>query len=330
MNESYYLFSSGKLKRKDNVIRLTTPDGRFKDIKVEVTKDIYLFGEVELNTKCLIYLGQMEINLHIFNYYGFYTGSYFPKEGNVSGRLLVNQVKHYDDEKKRMFLAKKFVIGSEHNIHRNLRYYKERGKDIGEEIENITYYKSEIDGCESVKELMGIEGNIRKSYYKSWNKIINQEIDFEKRVKRPPDNMINTLISFINTLVYTTCLGEIYKTQLNPTISYLHVPGERRFSLCLDISEVFKPLISDRMIFSLLNKNIITESDFDRESNFYHLKDKGKKKILQEYDERLKKTIRHKILKKDVSYRHLIKLECYKLIKHLMDDKEYEPFKIWW
>lgn len=330
MNETYYLFSNGDLKRKDNVIRLTTPDKNFKDIKIETTKDIYLFGEISLNTKCLNYLGQLGISLHIFNYYGFYTGSFYPKESNISGRLLVNQVKFYEDLDERVHLAKKFIEGASHNIKRNLAYYKRRGKEVGEQLEEIRYLDTLLDSCMRVEEVMGIEGNIRKQYYKAWNIIVDQKIDFVKRVKRPPDNMINTLISFINTLIYTTCLGEIYKTQLNPTISYLHVPGTRRFSLCLDLAEIFKPLIADRMIFSLLNKNIITEKDFSQGSNFYYLGDKGKKKILMEFDQRMNKTIKHKVLGRDVSYRHLIKLECYKLIKHLMNDKKYEPFKIWW
>lgn len=85
----------------------------------------------------------------------------------------------------------------------------------------------------------------------------------------PPDNMINSLISFVNTLIYTKVLSEIYHTQLNPTISYLHEPGVRRFSLSLDIAEVFKPLIGDRVIFSLLNRKQITEDSFTKELNFY-------------------------------------------------------------
>lgn len=187
-----------------------------------------------------------------------------------------------------------------------------------------------LDFGNSINEIMGVEGNIRKKYYSTWNDIIKQDIDFQKRVKRPPDNMINSLISFINSLVYTTVLSEIYKTQLNPTISYLHEPGTKRFSLCLDIAEIFKPLIGDRMIFSMLNKNQITEDDFEKESNFLYLKEAGKKKILMEYDKRLNQTISHKELGRDVSYRYLIRLECYKLIKDIIGEKEYNGFKIWW
>ena len=330
MAESFYLFSNGELHRKDNVLRVTTPDGRFKDIKVEMTRDIYVFGEVGLNTKCLNYAGQLSMPIHFFNYYGFYTGSFYPKEENVSGKLLIEQVNHYTDSTKRLEIAKEFIEAASYNILRNLRYYNERGRDLNTCISEIKILRHHIAQTKDVNELMGIEGSIRRTYYSGWKEIINQEIDFEKRVKRPPDNMINALISFVNSLIYVTCLSEIYKTQLNPVVSYLHSSGERRFSLCLDISEVFKPLIADRLIFSMLNKNILSDKDFEKGANFCYLKDIGRKRLLQEYDEVLERTIQHKGLNRNVSYRHLIRLECYKLIKHLMGDKKYEGFTIWW
>ena len=146
----------------------------------------------------------------------------------------------------------------------------------------------------------------------------------------PPDNMINSLISFVNSLIYSKVLSEVYHTQINPTVSYLHEPGVRRYSLCLDIAEVFKPLIGDRLIFSLLNRKQITEDSFTKELNFLHLKKESSRLIARELEERLKKTIMHKELERQVSYQYLIRLEVYKLIKHLIDEKEYEGFKIWW
>lgn len=330
MAESFYLFANGELQRKDNVLRVTTPDGRFKDIKVEMTRDIYVFGEVGLNTKCLNYAGQLSIPMHFFNYYGFYTGSFYPKEENVSGKLLIEQVNHYTEADKRLEIAKEFIEAASYNILRNLRYYNERNRDLETCMSEIKALRRGVAQTQDVNELMGIEGSIRRAYYSGWKEIINQEIDFEKRVKRPPNNMINALISFVNSLVYVTCLTEIYKTQLHPAVSYSHSAGERRFSLCLDISEVFKPLIADRLIFSMLNKRMLTEKDFERESNFCYLKEAGRKRLLQEYDEGLKRTIQHKGLNKNVSYRYLIRLECYKLIKHLVGDKQYAGFTIWW
>lgn len=328
--ESYYLYSSGTLSRKDNVIRLETGDGRKKDLKIEMTRDIYLFGEVTTNTKCLNYLSEMKIPIHFFNYYGYYTGTFYPREKNVSGKLLAQQVYHSIEEYKRIPLAKKFVDGATANCLRNLQYYRRRGKEVDKQISEIEALRKRIAPANEVDELMGIEGNIHQVYYSAWETIFNDEVEFKSRVRRPPDNMVNALISYLNMLTYSACLSEIYVSQLNPTISYLHSNSERRFSLSLDIAEIFKPLLVDRLIFTLINKKIITEKDFEKGSNGNYLKQTGQQKVLRQFDERLNKTIRHRELKRNVSYRRLMRLECYKLIKHLMGDKEYEPFKIWW
>lgn len=365
MSRNYYIFSSGKLIRKANTIyfesgeagepeEIEQPDQDEievadeslseaaaaeeqepkklprKPIPVEDIEAIYCFSEMRFNTKFLNYIAQKQITLHLFNYYGYYTGSFYPREPFVSGRLLVNQVEAYTNTLKRTDIARKFVEGAADNVIKTLQYHNARDKDMSVFMEIITELISKIDSCSSVAELMGIEGNIKSTYYKSWNLIINEDIQFQKREKHPPTNPINALISFGNALVYTTVLSEIYKTQLNPLISYLHEPGDRRFSLSLDIAEIFKPLLSDRLIFSLLNKKQIQEKHFTKEVNFCHLNDEGRKIFVKEYDEKLKTTIKHRNLKRSVSYRHLIRLECYKLIKHILSEKEYKPFKIWW
>ena len=363
MKRNYYIFSCGKLIRKDNTLYFepgeskepeeteTTEDEIAVDdesvneteaeeseprkmprkpIPVEDIDSIYCFSELRFNTKFLNFIAQKEIILHLFNYYGYYTGSFYPREPYISGKLLVEQVGSYTDNSKRIILARSFVQGAAENIKKNLQYYNARDKDLLYFIEKTDELISKIETTNDVHELMGIEGNIRSNYYFTWNLIIDQEIKFEKRQKHPPTNPINALISFGNSLVYTSVLSEIFKTQLNPLISFLHEPGERRFSLSLDIAEIFKPLLADRLIFSLMNKNQIQEKHFSKELNRCYLTEEGRKVFLKEFDEKLKTTIQHRQLKKSVSYRHLIRLECYKIIKHILGEKEYKPFKIWW
>lgn len=330
MKQSYYLYKSGRLQRKDNTLEIIYKDNTKRSLPVERVDDIYIMTELDFNTSLLNFLSSFGINIHFFNYYGFYTGTYYPKEALVSGKLLIKQVEHYKDKNKRLEIAKSFIESASYNIYRNLTYYNNRGKDLNSYMKEIEFLRKQIKLCKNVQELMGIEGNIRKVYYDSWNTIINQNIAFEKRVKNPPDNAINSLISYVNTIIYTRVLSEIYKTQLNPTISYLHEPSERRFSLCLDIAEIFKPIIADRLIFSMLNKNQITEKDFEEELNFTYIKDKARKEITREIDTRLQTKIKHKKLNREVSYEYLIRLEVYKLIKHLLEDEKYEGFKMWW
>lgn len=330
MDGSYYIYSNGKLARKDNTLQFTDSKGEKRDLPVEQIEDIYIMSEMSLNTKLLNFLSQKGIVLHIFNYYQFYAGSFYPREQLLAGRLLVKQVECYSDEQKRLELAKKFIQAASANIYRNLRYYNGRGKDLELPMKQIEHYRKQIDNQKNIKELMGVEGNIRKIYYGGWTTIIDQDIQFEKRVMHPPDNRINSLISFVNSLIYTKVLTELYRTQLNPTISYLHEPGTRRFSLCLDIAEIFKPLIGDRLIFSLLNRKQITDDSFMNDLEGLKLKKEASQLILGELDQRLKKTIKHKELGKAVSYQYLIRLEAYKLIKHLIGEKEYHGFEIWW
>ena len=330
MQQSFYVYNNGYLKRKDNTLRFTSYDGEKRDIPIERISDIYVMSEMSFNTTFLSYISQYGIPIHFFNYYNFYTGSFYPKESNLAGQLLVNQVQHYTEYDKRLLIAKKFIQAAADSIYRNLRYYNGRDKNVSDYMKDIDSLRTGLVGVKSIQELMGIEGNIRKKYYAAWSVIINQEIEFDKRVMHPPDNMINSLISFVNSLVYTRTLSEIYHTQLNPTISYLHEPGIRRYSLCLDISEVFKPLIGDRLIFSLLNRKQITEKSFTKELNYLHLKKDASKLIVSEFEKKMKQTIMHKELGRQVSYQYLIRLEAYKLIKHLIGEKEYEGFRIWW
>ncbi|MDO4323471.1 MAG: type I-B CRISPR-associated endonuclease Cas1b [Lachnospiraceae bacterium] len=330
MKQSLYIYNNGDLKRNDNTLRFTNYEGEKRDIPIERVSDIYVMSEMSFNTAFVNYISKYGIPIHFFNYYNFYTGSYYPRESLLAGQLLVKQVEHYTDYQKRMVIARKFIEASADNIYRNLRYYNGRGKDLNFYMQEIDYLRKNLSKAETIEELMGMEGNIRRHYYASWNIIVNREIKFDKRVMHPPDNMINSLISFVNSLIYSKTLSEIYHTQLNPTISYLHEPGMRRFSLCLDISEIFKPLIGDRLIFSLLNRNQITEESFTKELNFLHLKKEASKVIATELENRLKTTIMHKELGRKVSYQYLIRLEAYKLIKHLLGEKEYEGFRIWW
>ena len=231
MGQSFYVYNNGDLRRKDNTLQFTSFEGEKRDIPIERIDDIYVMSEMTFNTSFISYISQYGIPIHFFNYYNFYTGSFYPKEKLLAGQLLVKQVTYYSDYKKRIVIARKFIEAAADNIYRNLRYYNGRGKDVSNYMLEVDSLRKKIPSTESIEELMGIEGNIRKHYYKAWNVIVDQEIHFEKRVMHPPDNMINSLISFVNSLIYSKVLSEVYHTQINPTVSYLHEPGVRRYSL---------------------------------------------------------------------------------------------------
>ncbi|UZJ37171.1 MULTISPECIES: type I-B CRISPR-associated endonuclease Cas1b [unclassified Prosthecochloris] len=376
--QPFYIFSNGVLQRKENTICFV-PYATQEEVTVESDPSLYLepdeqetyglnpfddtllntggrrvipinnidsffvFGEVNFNSKFLNFLTRNRIPMHLFNYYGFYSGSYYPREHLLSGYVVVHQVKYYSAKKKRMELAREFIGAAAGNIVRNLKYYTADSRQgaLGPEslellFHTITQIESLLAGivnAPDIPELMGIEGNIRKVYYQVWQHLLRSAdpaFSFSERVKRPPDNAVNALVSFGNSLMYSACLTEIYRTQLNPTVSFLHEPSERRFSLALDLAEIFKPMFIDRMIFKLVNTREIKAKHFTTALNFCHLNDAGRKIVVKEFEERMRTTIKHRGLGRNVSYRRLIRLECYKLIKHLIGEEPYRAFRSWW
>jgi len=334
MKKSYYLFNPGRLSRKDNTLKFTPVneagiEGPAKYIPVEGVDNLYTFGSLDANSALYNFMGKEGISVHFFDYYEHYTGSFMPKDYLLAGRMLLAQAEAYSKPKKRILLAQKLVEGAAFNMLKNLRYYNNRDKDTIHQIESIETLMLQIPLMLEVDGLMGIEGNIRRHYYTAFDVIIN---DFEMgtRTKQPPSNEVNCMLSFVNSLCYTMCLDAIYHTQLNPTISFLHQPGERRYSLALDLAEVFKPLLADRLIFTLLNKKLVHPSDFDTKVNGCLLKDSARRTVVKAWDEKLRETIKHRSLGRSVSYKHLVKLECYKLSKHILGMEDYKPFKAWW
>lgn len=334
MKKSYYLFNPGRLSRKENTLKFTPinedgTEGSSKYIPVETVDNLFAFGSLDANSAMFNFLGKEHISVHFFDYYEHYTGSFMPKDYLLAGKMLIAQANAYGNIKKRMAIAIKLIEAAAFNMVKNLRYYNNREKDTSGPIDKIESLALQLQNATDIQTLMGIEGNIRMSYYDAFDVIIN-DFSMGNRTKQPPSNEVNAMVSFVNSMCYTLCLDMIYHTQLNPTISFLHQPGERRYSLALDLAEVFKPILADRLIFSLLNKKQIQPSDFDTRLNSCLLKESGRKTVVKAWDEKLNETIKHRSLGRNVSYKHLVKLECYKLSKHILGIEDYKPFKAWW
>ncbi len=238
---------------------------------------------------------QKEIILHYFNYYGYYSGSFYPREHYNSGFMILNQARAYDNFDMRLYLAKRFVEGAIKNSLKILKYYRRREYDLDSEIEMLEDVLLNIEKCVNIDELMSFEGKAKGVYYNSFNKILNnKDFYFEKRTRRPPKDHLNALISFINSLMYTYVLSEIYQTHLDPRIGFLHATNFRRFTLNLDIAEIFKVVIGDRLLISLIKHGVISKKDFDKSVGRLILSDKGKKKILEKMEEFLSRTITYR------------------------------------
>jgi len=333
MKKTYYLFNPGRMSRKDHTLKFVPVSesglaGKPKYLPIESVSALYVFGSLDANSALYNFLGRQQIPVHFFDYYEHYTGSFQPKEYLLAGKMQVAQTKTYLQTKRRLHLAQQLIFGASFNMLKNVRYYSNRKKDMTSIIKQLEMLRGRILETSAIQELMGIEGNCRQVYYRSFENIIDG-FEMNNRSKQPPSNEVNALVSFGNMMCYTLVLDQIYHTQLNPTISFLHEPGTRRFSLALDLAEVFKPTLIDRTIFRLLNKRELKVHHFERKMNGCFLKDSGRKIFIKVLEERLRETIQHPNLGRKVSYKHLVKLECYKIAKYVLKmAPNYLPYKM--
>ena len=336
MKKAYYLFNPGRMSRKDNTLRFDavpneqTPAPKPRYLPVNGISALYAFGSIDANSALYNFLGRHHIPVHFFDYYQHYTGSFSPREYLLSGKMLIAQTDAYRKPKQRLGIARSILEAGTFNLLKNLRYYANRDKDVRAQIDQLELLRPSIHTVPDVPSLMGIEGNCRQVYYSAYETIVD-DYAWEGRRKRPPTNELNALVSFGNAMCYSVCLDAIYNSQLNPTVSFLHEPGERRFSLALDIAEIFKPVLVDRLIFRMCNRRILRAQHFDLLDDACFLADTGRKLFVKAWEERLQQTIQHRSLNRKVSYRHLIRLECYKLAKYLLGMQEhYQGFKVYW
>ncbi len=325
---SRYIFSSGELLRKDFSILFKNEKGN-NYLPIKDTRELYCFNDVTLSTKFLDLIAKAGITIHFFNYYGNYTGTFYPKDYLISGELTIKQALAYSS--KRITIAKAIIKGIADNIHDLLYHYYRHGKtDLKVYLDWLkTDVPKLLSLTDNIKQLLVIEGQIWARFYATFKFFLPEDFILNKRVRRPPDNPINALISFGNSILYTKTVTQIYHTHLNQSISYLHEPGEGRFSLSLDLSEVFKPGIVFRTIFDCVNnRKIQVSKHFESKLNYCLLNDAGKKVFIEAFEDRINQVFEHPVLKRKTTYKNAIKLDGYKLIKFILEDKPFKPFRL--
>lgn len=327
---NHHVFADGELSRSESTLRIDTLDGETKHLPVESVDALYLHGQIDFNTRVLGLLNDHGIPIHVFGWKDYYKGSYLPKRDHVSGNTVVEQVRAYDEDARRQHIGKQIIQASIHNMRRNLVYYNEDRADLSNEITDLGEKKDEVEQVHSIQELRAVEGRARETYYECFNRILRDPFSFDRREYNPPPNEVNALISFLNSMVYTTCVSAIRKTALDPTVGFVHEPGERRFTLSLDIADIFKPILADRLLFRVVNRQQIGLSDFEDELEGCLLTEDGRLTVLEEFEETLDETVEHPRLGRNVSYKTLVQTDVYSLKKHILTDEPYHATERWW
>lgn len=329
-NDNHHVFADGELSRSEGTLRIDTLEGDTNFLPVESIDALYLHGQITFNTRALGLLNEEGVPAHVFGWKDYYKGSYLPKRDHISGHTVVEQVRAYDDSERRLAIARDLIAASIHNMRRTIQYYHDRNDLFRSTLDALAEQRDRCSETGSVNELRGVEATARKHYYSCFGQILRDPFSFDRREYNPPSNEVNALISFLNSMVYTVCVTAIRKTALDPTIGFVHEPGDRRFTLSLDIADIFKPILADRVLFRLVNRQQLSIDDFESDLDGCLLTEDGRLTVLEEFESTLDETVEHPRLNRKVSYKTLVQTDVYSLKKHILTGEAYHPTELWW
>jgi len=320
--ETLYLLSNTQLSRRDNTLLVKPKDSKARRFPVESLKHIVVLGSTQFNSELASFLGKNGVRLSFHDYYGYFSGSLESANPHQAGAVHLAQARIILDEAQRLALGKTLLSAGLQNLMANLRYYSYRGKtELKPVLVEMQRHHDGMLAASSVEQMMGYEGLTRQAYYAAWQ-FISPALTVGKRTRRPPEDRINALISFCNSLVYSACKHELSKTHLDPTLSFVHAPTQARASLSLDLAEVFKPVLSDRLIFTLVNKQMLSDGDFVEEPKVCYLSESGRRVVVELFREKMDKDR----LGDMRGYRALILQEAFRLQSHVLGLEDYRPF----
>jgi CRISPR-associated endonuclease Cas1 subtype I-B len=269
------------------------------------------------------------VSINLFDQAGMHIGSFLPNVPLKAPKVTHEQLTAYYHEKHRLRLAKEFLLASIHNTNLVIRYYRKQSpeREYDAALETLERIKNAAKTIGNIQELMLLEARAREAYYGCYDLFLkHSDFRFVKRTRRPPQNEINALLSFGNTVLYNYIATEIEKTPLDVRVGFLHATTNRQRSLNLDLADIFKPLIVDRTVFSLINKKEIQAAHFIRsEKGSVSLSPTGKRILLQALYKKLETELTDKSGSR--SYRQIITEEARQLVRHFRHGDKYKAFR---
>ncbi len=325
----YHLLSDGILTRKDFSLLFENQEKKMY-IPVEVADSIFVYSKISLSSYFFKFANHQRLIISFFNDYGEYIGSFYPSHQKRSVKYTLCQAEIYCNPSKRLSIAKQIIMAAAHNVRSNLKYYNRRlhCQLLDDASKAISAYIKEMNETGTLSALMLIEARMREEYYKCFDTIIQGDIfQYIKRSRRPPQNPVNSMISFGNTVLYQKIATEINMTALDIRISFLHAANRRNENLNLDISELFKPIIVDRIIFTLINKHMLhPKKHFEtRNDGGVYLNQAGKSVFIHAFQDKIHQKITRD--NKHITYETLIRNEIKKIAAYVLSNQEYKPYK---
>jgi CRISPR-associated protein Cas1 len=288
---------------------------------VHALRHVVVTGEARLTTAVLILLARTGIRLTVLDHYGNVSGAFESVGSPASGMVRLAQARHVLDPALRLDMARRIVRGTMRNLRANLNYRVYRGKaNLRTSATAIAALEDRLDDAETIEALMGLEGNARAFYYEAWP-LIDDRLSFGPRIRRPPNNPINCLLSWFNGLCYASMRHAIAQTHLDGCLAMLHSPNAARHSLALDLSEPFKPVVTDTLIFETVLRGQLDPGWFHQEEGVCRLSEAGRQQTLQLWAAKVESPG-----KDGRSLQAAMRAEALALEQHVLGLGTYKPF----
>lgn len=334
-----YLTEPRSLVRRDGeALRVQIPAGEGREartVTVPLIKidQVVVLGDITLTTPALQMLLEQRVAIHFLSAHGRSYGSLIP-DPTRNAQLHLAQYAAHSALSRRFLIAREMIAGKLSNLRTLLLRYNRKLSSAtiddaagqiraalrGLEALPIPERADEGDRMGGLGPLFGGEGAGSGPYFAVFGELLRGEWTFPGRVRRPPTDPVNALLSFGYSVLTRQIVSLICTVGLNPYIGMLHQPGYGKPALALDLIEEFRPLVVDSVVVSMLNNRMLKPSDFVEELGAYRLRDEARRGFLGQLDARLQETVRHPVFGYTVSYRRCIELQVRLLAKALLGE----------
>ena len=329
LNTLYITRQESYVHKERETIVIKNGDARLGQFPALAIGNILCFGQISVSPFLMGYCGEQGIGLSFFTEYGRYLARV---QGRQTGNVLLRRAQYRwaDDSEKSVSVARVMVAAKIANSRSVLlREIRNHGANplLKSAATRLVSSLRRARSAQSVDEAMGIEGDAANAYFSVFNELLRGSgFAFGGRVRRPPTDPVNALLSFVYSLITQECASALQGVGLDPYVGFLHQDRPGRVSLALDILEEFRASWADRFVLTLINRRQIQPSDFITEaSGAVRMTEDARKDVLVAYQERKQVEIMHPYLEEQVPIGMLPHCQAMLLARHIRGDTQHYP-----
>lgn len=226
-------------------------------------EQLVLCGNITLTTPALDVLMREEVDTVFLRQDGRYRGRLASSESkNVY--LRKRQFQLCDDPQFCLEVARSIVRGKLGNMLTVLQRVKRTRRKVSPEaaISAIRELLLKLPEQERLDSVRGIEGAAAARYFEGLRAGFDEDHGFYKRVRRPPTDPVNSVLSLLYTFLINRMYAAIRLAGLDPYPGVLHALDYGRHALPLDLVEEFRAPLADALTLALFNLKVLQHRDF--------------------------------------------------------------------